>query len=100
MCNNQVQIQVEGMLVNGTMHYYAVTQPGPGESLKELVHRHVRVAIFFKMLEKGRQLVLNLRTAVLLINVDQVLLMLVAKRLLVALVLWMLCSFPFRSFRL
>lgn len=54
MCNNQVQIQVEGMLVNGTMHYYAVTQPGPGESLQELVHRHVRVAIFFKMLEKGR----------------------------------------------
>ena len=48
MCNNQVQIQVEGMLVNGTMHYYAVTQPGPGESLKELVHRHVRVAIFLK----------------------------------------------------
>jgi|LauGreDrversion4_2_1035121.scaffolds.fasta_scaffold542051_2 hypothetical protein len=53
MCNNQVQIQVEGMLVNGTMHYYAVTQPGPGESLKELVHRHVRVAIFLKCWKKA-----------------------------------------------
>ena len=78
MCNNQVQIQVEGMLVNGTMHYYAVTQPGPGESLKELVHRHVHVAIFLKCWEKASKKLL--RTAVLIRNVDEVLLMLVAKR--------------------
>ena len=61
MCNNQVKIQVEGMLVNGTMHYYAVTQPGPGESLKELVHRHVRVAIFFKCWKKAGAGILKTR---------------------------------------